>query len=66
MEEIIDVRDLLHIHSPEVTQLILSYDSCAPPKLIRMWFDKAPMLFLIIAAISFVIGLNHSHIFLSR
>lgn len=26
--------------------------------LIRMWFDKAPMLFLIIAAVTFVLGLN--------
>lgn len=34
------------------------YDSRVPPKLIRMWFDKAPMLFLIIAAVAFVIGLN--------
>lgn len=34
------------------------YDSRVPPKLIRMWFEKAPMLFLVIAAIAFVIGLN--------
>lgn len=58
MEEVVDVRDLFHIYSPVITQWIFRYNSCAPPKLIRMWFDKAPMLFLIIAAVSFVIGLN--------
>lgn len=26
--------------------------------MIRMWFDKAPILFLVIAAVAFVIGLN--------
>lgn len=25
---------------------------------IRMWLDKAPLLFLVIAAVGFVIGLN--------
>lgn len=29
-----------------------------PPKLIRLWLDKAPMVFLIVAAAAFVIGLN--------
>lgn len=29
-----------------------------PPKLIRLWLDKAPMVFLIVAAATFVIGLN--------
>lgn len=35
-----------------------SYGARVPPVLIRMWFNKAPMLFLIIAAVAFVIGLN--------
>lgn len=34
------------------------YDSCVPPMLIHMWLDKAPMLFLVFTAVSFVIGLN--------
>lgn len=29
-----------------------------PPKLIRLWLDKAPMVFLIVSAATFVIGLN--------
>lgn len=29
-----------------------------PPKFIHLWLDKAPMIFLIIAAVAFVIGLN--------
>lgn len=36
----------------------IRYNSRVPPRLIRMWLDRAPMMFLIIAAISFVIGLN--------
>lgn len=28
------------------------------PKLIRLWLEKAPMIFLVIAAVAFVIGLN--------
>ena len=35
-----------------------SYDSGRPPRLIELWLDNAPMLFLIIAALTFIIGLN--------
>ena len=34
------------------------YDSSPAPVLIKVWLDKAPMVFLIIAAVLFVIGLN--------
>ena len=34
------------------------YDSYPPPLLVKLWLDKAPMIFLIIAAVMFVIGLN--------
>ena len=34
------------------------YDTTSPPLLIRMWFDKAPIVFLIISALMFIIGLN--------
>ena len=34
------------------------HDTISPPWLIRTWFDKAPIVFLIISAIMFIIGLN--------
>ena len=34
------------------------YDTASPPRPIRMWFDKAPIVFLIIYALMFIIGLN--------
>ena len=34
------------------------YDTTSPPWSIRMWFDKAPIVFLIISALMFIIGLN--------
>lgn len=37
---------------------VFSYNSHEPPRLIRMWLDKAPMVLLLVAAVTFVIGLN--------
>ena len=34
------------------------YDSRPPPMVVKLWLDKAPLVFLVIAAILFVIGLN--------
>ena len=34
------------------------YDTTSPPWLIRMWLDKAPIVFLIISALMFIVGLN--------
>lgn len=60
MEEVIDVSEFIYIFAHLVIAQCFSFrhDSRVPPKLIHMWFDKAPMLFLIIAAVSFVVGLN--------
>ena len=34
------------------------YDSAKPPHLIELWLDKAPMIFLVVAALTFIAGLN--------
>ena len=34
------------------------YDTTSPPWLIRLWLDKAPMIFLIVSALMFIVGLN--------
>ena len=34
------------------------YYSDTPPPLIRLWLEKAPLIFLVIAALTFIIGLN--------
>ena len=34
------------------------YDAINPPWLIKLWLDKAPMIFLIISALTFIVGLN--------
>ena len=34
------------------------YDTTSPPWLIKMWLDKAPIVFLIISALMFIVGLN--------
>ena len=38
--------------------LHLRYDSHRPPFLIKLWLDKAPILFLVVSAVLFVIGFN--------
>ena len=35
-----------------------SYDTSRPPKFIRLWLDEAPTVLLVIAATTFIIGLN--------
>ena len=39
-------------------QLKKRYYSAKPPRLIELWLDKAPMIFLIVAALTFIAGLN--------
>ena len=34
------------------------YDTINPPWLIGLWLDKAPMIFLIVSALTFIVGLN--------
>ena len=34
------------------------YDKTSPPLLIKLWLDKAPMIFLIVSALMFIVGLN--------
>ena len=34
------------------------YDTINPPWLIKLWLDKAPMIFLIVSALMFIVGLN--------
>lgn len=52
------MRLVFFFNYPQLINTSLRYDSRVPPILIGVWFDKAPMLFLAIAAVSFVIGLN--------
>ena len=35
-----------------------SYDTINPPWLMKLWLDKAPMIFLIVSALTFIVGLN--------
>ena len=39
-------------------QLKKRFYSAKPPRLIELWLDKAPMFFLIVAALTFIAGLN--------
>ena len=34
------------------------YDAINPPWLIKLWLDKAPMIFLVVSALMFIAGLN--------
>ena len=34
------------------------YDTTIPPWLIKLWLDKAPIIFLIVSALMFIVGLN--------
>ena len=34
------------------------YDTIDPPWPIKLWLDKAPMIFLIVSALMFIVGLN--------
>ena len=36
----------------------IRYDTVNPPWLIKLWLDKAPMIFLIVSALTFIVGLN--------
>ena len=48
-------------YCPERTQLpmdLIRYDTIKPPWLIKLWLDKAPMIFLIVSALTFIVGLN--------
>ena len=36
----------------------VSYDTSRPPRFIRLWLDEAPTVLLVIAATTFIIGLN--------
>ena len=36
----------------------IRYDTIKPPWLIKLWLDKAPMIFLIVSALMFIVGLN--------
>lgn len=40
------------------TNPLFRYYARTPPKLILLWLDKAPVIFLIVAAVTFIIGLN--------
>ena len=37
---------------------LVRYDTINPPWLIKLWFDKAPIIFLIVSALMFIAGLN--------
>ena len=34
------------------------YDTTSPPWPIKLWLEKAPMIFLIVSALTFIVGLN--------
>ena len=36
----------------------IRYDAINPPWPIKLWLDKAPMIFLIVSALMFIVGLN--------
>lgn len=57
VEKVFNVR-VLFFTVVSGAYLTRSYDPRKTPMPIRLWFDKAPMVFLIIAAVAFVIGLN--------
>lgn len=59
MAEVIYVcPQFIQVQTVLILITVFSYNSHEPPKLIRMWLDKAPMILLIVAAVTFVIGLN--------
>ena len=37
---------------------LVRYDTINPPWPIKLWLEKAPMIFLIVSALSFIVGLN--------
>ena len=48
-------------HCPDRMQLLIDpvrYDTINPPWLIKLWLDQAPMIFLIVSALMFIVGLN--------
>ena len=48
-------------YRPDQMQLLkyqVRYDTINPPWPIKLWFDKAPMIFLIVSALMFIVGLN--------
>ena len=48
-------------YRPDQMQLPMDpirYDTIKPPWLIKLWLDKAPMIFLIVSALMFIVGLN--------
>ena len=48
-------------YRPDQMQLLkdqVRYDTINPPWLIKLWLDKAPMIFLIVSALMFIVGLN--------
>ena len=48
-------------YRPDQMQLLkdqVRYDTINPPWLIKLWLDKAPMIFLIVSALMFIAGLN--------
>ena len=48
-------------YRPDQMQLpmdLIRYDTIKPPWLIKLWLDKAPMIFLIVSALMFIVGLN--------
>ena len=45
--------DQMHLLKDQVR-----YDTINPPWPIKLWLDKAPMIFLIVSALMFIVGLN--------
>ena len=37
---------------------LVRYDTINPPWPIKLWLEKAPMIFLIVSALTFIVGLN--------
>ena len=48
----------MHSECAWALTVLPSYDGTRPPVLIRWWFDKAPIVFLILSALTFIVGLN--------
>ena len=49
------------IYCPDWMPLLkdqVRYDTINPPWPIKLWLDKAPMIFLIVSALMFIVGLN--------
>ena len=43
---------------PQLPMDLIRYDTIKPPWLLKLWLDKAPMIFLIVSALMFIVGLN--------